>query len=266
MSRYLLQEKRVLKKFYDNKLLVLLDYDGTLVPITKTPEDALLPESAKDLIMKINKIKKIKLGVISGRSLKDIKKKVGINDLIYAGNHGLEWQIFNNTGKLISIQNPRKKLTEIKNNLQIVLNKFKGVLLEDKKYSLAIHYRLVDDKLQASFRRYLRYIILPYIKSDEFLITSGKKVYELKPNPGWNKGEFVEFLTKTYYTKKKYTLIYMGDDKTDEDVFIKFKNAVTIKVGIRETNANYYLKNQQEVIGFLRQILKSAEAVGFEPT
>ena len=71
-------------------LFLFLDYDGTLTPIVSTPDLALCPSEVKATLVKLRDLPKVSLAIISGRSLEDIREKVGIPGIIYVGNHGLE--------------------------------------------------------------------------------------------------------------------------------------------------------------------------------
>lgn len=71
--------------------VLIMDFDGTLTEIAPSPEQALLEKDVQLIIKKISRI--IPTAILTGRNLEDIKQKVGIKDLIYAGDHGLEWEI-----------------------------------------------------------------------------------------------------------------------------------------------------------------------------
>lgn len=260
MSKYLFAEiKKVKKAITNSNLLVLLDYDGTIVPIVKTPKDASLPEKTKELLQKLSKYSRVKLGIISGRSLSDIKKMVGINSLIYAGNHGIEWEIEGRKGKLRKLQFDDANLAKLRKELNVISGKFRGAILEDKKYILSVHYRLVKKEMLESFRKYLKYLLAPYKKNGSLRMTRGKKVYEIKLNLNWNKGDFVKFLKEEYFKKKYQQIVYIGDDTTDEDVFNNFKEAITVKVGKSKTAGNYYVRNTTEVLEFLKFIEQNVQ-------
>ena len=238
-------------------LLILLDYDGTLVPITSRPEKAIISPSAQNLLSKLNQLPGVTIGIISGRSLSDLKKMVGIKGLIYAGNHGIEWEIGGKKGKLKILQGAEGNLSKIRMELNIISRKFKGAILEDKEYILSVHYRLVKQELLEPFRKYLKYLVAPYKNSGALKMTRGKKVYEIKLNLKWDKGDFIEFLLNNNFRQNNLLTVYIGDDVTDEDVFVKHrKKIVTVKVGLSLSKAEYYLSNQQEVIKLLEFILK----------
>jgi len=145
-------------------ILLLLDYDGTLVPIAETPELALLPQHTKHALQMLRHHPKISLGIISGRALSEIREIVGLEGIYYAGNHGLEMIlegthfIHPEVGHFIPLL--RKISDELIRCLNFtsnpyladrwalehgcypkryVLNYFRGAFLEDKGLNLSLH-------------------------------------------------------------------------------------------------------------------------------
>ena len=121
-----------------NKALLLFDFDGTLSQIERNPGDAELDERVKPLLAKLLTIKNIALGVVSGRSLSDIKKRVGLKNIIYAGNHGLEAH-----GNGIRFMHPRSE--SIRRSLEGIIQeagqrtRIKGLWGENKGLTGSIH-------------------------------------------------------------------------------------------------------------------------------
>lgn len=241
------------------KILLLVDYDGTIVPIKPIPQQVKLSESTKILLQKLKVKLHGNLGIISGRSLIEIKKQVGIRGLIYAGNHGMEWTV---KGKRYTVARAKKfiyALPKIKKSLKILEDKFRGVFIEDKHLTLAVHYRLLQKKYVNSFHRYIKYLLEPYLKAYTVSLLNGKMVYELMLPLNWNKGDFIKLCMEKYFHKSQRHLltIYIGDDRTDEEAFLKLKDVITIKVGRGQSSARYFVKNQKEVINFLKLLVYS---------
>ncbi len=235
-------------------IVLMLDFDGTLCPIANTPAKAYLLISTRKLLEKISQ--KIPIAIISGRGLKDLKKKVGVQGLIYSGNHGLEWEI---NGKY-NCMNPSKKslqdLLLVYNFFKKILPHYSGLFIENKKISFSVHYRQMLHKDSKKFKKEKNRII-NLMSKKEIMIIEGKKVIEFKPKINWNKGSFakllINFLEKKY--SKYFLPIFIGDDKTDEDVFKAIKNGITIKVGSGKTSAKYYLRRQDQINDFLKLIV-----------
>ncbi len=241
-------------------ILLLLDYDGTLTPIIETPQKAFLSKVTKELLQKLARSPYCKLGIISGRSLQDLKNIVGIKDIIYVGNHGLE--IESPKIKFKSQVSPRSKLIirKIAVEMKERLSGIKGVLIEDKGLTLSIHRRLVEKKDLSTFNKIISEVTNPYIVRDELKVNTGKKVYEIKPPVKWDKGKVALWLLarqQFVLEEKKVFPIYIGDDVTDDDAFKALKRkGLTVFVGKPENSkADYYLKNTEEVTKFLRLIL-----------
>lgn len=237
-------------------ILIMLDFDGTLSPIALTPSRAILPEGIKSALLKCSKF--FPIVVISGRPLKDIKMKIGLKNLIYAGNHGLEWQIKKKINYWPVPKETIKLLLDIKQKFQKIEQKYSGVLLEDKYFSLAIHYRQLDSIFISNFKRDANKIIGSLNNSSILQVLRGKKVIELRPNLDWNKGKFALFIHQYFQNKLKLKLVpvYMGDDKTDEDVFNLFDKGITARVGQNKTSyAKYYLRDAAQVKLFLNWLL-----------
>ena len=241
-------------------IMLFLDYDGTLVPIVESPDKAVMPEEIKGVLVELSKAPKCKIAIVSGRSLKDIKNIVGLSNILYVGNHGLEAE-----GGGIKFESPvswkyKTILSTIKNNLNKKLSLICGAFVEDKGLSLAVHYRRTDKKFMPLVKAIFREATAKYLAKKEIKIRRGKMVLEVRPPIKWDKGRIILwFLTRARFQAKGRSVmpIYMGDDATDEDAFSALKGrGLTIFVGRpRKSSAEYYLKNTGEVKKFLKMIL-----------
>lgn len=262
--RYLFSNRNRIENLLKGKFVYLfLDYDGTLSRIADMPDRAFIPKKTKELIRELSKFPECRIAVISGRALKDIKKRIGIKNIVYAGNHGLEIEGPKINYSVPLSPNYKKILKKIKSKLGFELEPIKGVFLEDKGFSFSVHYRLVDKKKIPLVKSAFYSITLPYKTRNDIKIGYGKKVLEIKPPLNWNKGKVVLWLlAKKPFTakefKKKVLPIYIGDDITDEDAFkVLKKSSIAIFVGkAKDTKAGFYLKNPAEVAEFLRVILE----------
>jgi len=238
-------------------ILLFLDFDGTLSPIAKKPTEASLPEKTKKTLIELSKSKKCKLVIISGRALKDIKKKVNVRGIIYAGNHGLQIEgpgIKLDKGVSAGYKNILKK---IRNELAKRITRIKGAFMEDKGLSLSLHYRMVREKEISLIKYIFREVTGRYSSKNFFKVENGKKLLEIRPNVNWDKGKAVLWLlSKRQFIFKddKMLPIYIGDDVTDEDAFRVLKNkGISVFVGSpdKKSQAKYYLKSPEEVTCFL---------------
>jgi len=252
--------KNKLKKKF---LFIFLDFDGTLAPITKTPVKADMPEETRKILQGLSKKSSCKIAVISGRSLEDVKNKfTGLSNIIYSGNHGLEIEGPKIKFSPLISSGYKSAIKAIKNTLQNKLLPIKGILLEDKGFSLSLHYRLVDDKQVALAKTIFHETVIKYVGGGRIKVRAGKKVLEVRPASEWDKGKVVLWLLARQKFAKdgsKILPIYIGDDLTDEDAFKALKRiGITVFVGrpVRSSNAKYYLEDTSEVTKLLRHILE----------
>jgi len=249
------------------RILLLTDYDGTLTPIVARPELAYLPEKTRNLLQALAQEGRFTVGVISGRALPDLKDKVNVKGIIYAGNHGLEIE-----GPGINFVNPvAEDLMPLLRIIYYVLTRtlgaIKGVLVEDKGLSLSVHYRQVAEDKAEEVKNSLEEAVSGVQAMGKVKITSGKKVYEVRPSVDWHKGKAIRLLMKRYGKggrRSRLLPIYLGDDLTDEDGFKiieSYGGGISVFVGDEkgETAARYFLKSPIEVALFLGRLLEYAQ-------
>jgi trehalose 6-phosphate phosphatase len=230
-----------------SRVLLLLDYDGTLVPIVKDPAQAVPGAALRPLLRKLGCAKKIILGIITGRSLKDIRSRIGLRGIIYAGNHGLEISAGSRGHMAPGFQRHLKDLQHIASALSEEVKKVPGALLENKRLTLSIHYRRCTMRDARRLKTLVSTIISPW--RDSIRIVRGKKVWDLQPPIDWNKGRAATWILQQFMGPQTPLPIYIGDDRTDEDVFRALgPNAITVRVRKRKDSAAaYYLAGVSEV-------------------
>jgi len=244
-------------------ILLLSDYDGTLTPIVNRPDEAVLPPEVREKLRALAKKPTFSVGVISGRSLLEVKVLVGIKGIYYAGNHGLEIE-----GPGLKLINPVAKATqaEIKDlakQFSAKLGGIEGVIVEDKGLSLSIHYRLVKNSEENVIAEIFHQIASPLLREGKVKVTSGKKVWEVRPPIDWHKGKVVKTIMneiRAFLKCEQLLTIYLGDDTTDEDAFrvIHRPEGWSIFVGEENpsSNADYFLNSTSEVEDFLSKLLE----------
>lgn len=231
-------------------IFLFLDYDGTLTPIVSSPELALCPLEVKLLLEKLRDSPNVFLGIISGRSLEDIREKVGVPGIIYVGNHGLDIQ--NPAGlhqKKLS-RAREKELSKILQTLQETFAEIPGILLEDKGSILAVHYRNVAQKYFRWIHKVLKETLEKW--KGRWKIAHGKMVFEIRPGVDFHKGKAVKEILKG--SSRNLLPVYIGDDQTDEDAFREVKGrGITVFVGPGwlTSGAEHYLQDPTEVHNFL---------------
>ena len=246
------------------RTLLLSDYDGTLTPIVRRPDEAMLSSEVREKLRALANKPSFSVGIISGRPLPEIKAMVGIEGIYYAGNHGLEIEgpdlKFTNPAAEVA-QGQIKDLTKL---LSTKLGKIEGVIIEDKRFTLSIHYRLVNKKEVDAIAQIFCQIISPLLRAKKIKVTSGKKVWEIRPPIDWHKGKAVETIMKTLKAQlecDQLSIVYLGDDTTDEDAFrvIHRPEGWSIFVGPKNksSNADYFLASTSEVMTLLSRLVNS---------
>lgn len=273
-------EKVKTKVDESSSVVLFLDYDGTLTPIAERPELALLPTETRELLREISSLKKYVVCIVSGRSLEDVKRLVGIGGIYYVGNHGLEAEGPRISMVNLQALNTESIIAELHKKLSDELKHIKGVLVEDKTITLAVHYRLVKDEDVAEVRDIFSRIVQPYVLESGVKTAENKKTLEILPDVGWDKGRMVvNILNLLGYnaplqgkiewspihgmipcqalTRPNVLQMYIGDDRTDEDAFNALGEcgvSVLVSEEAIESHAGYYVKNVGEVVRVLKML------------
>ncbi len=239
-------------------ILLMLDFDGTISPIAPTPEEAVILPEAKRALLELRDNPHFTVCIISGRSLDDLKRKVGMKGIIYVGNHGLETEGLHLTVPGLDVGSTREKMNEIFNELKEELSEVAGMVIEDKGLSVSVHYRKVDPELVAQIQDATRRVAG---SKKGVVLNPGKMVLEIRPDILWDKGRMARWLMHEVSKREegRTTLpIFIGDDLTDEDAFHELeRDGMTILVSDddqRRTIAQYTLDSPHEVALFLETL------------
>mgnify|MGYP006288635199 CR=1 FL=1 len=236
---------------------VFLDYDGTLTPIVSRPDLAIMSDAMRDVIGEL--AQHCTVAIISGRDRANVEQLVDLEKVIYAGSHGFD--IAGPDGLRLEHEGGRQCLPALDDAEQVLkksVGGIDGILVERKRYAIAIHYRNVDPQRVNEIERAVNDVA----ESHESLRQStGKKIFELHPNIDWNKGRAVLWLLDTLDLDRPDVLpFYIGDDLTDEDAFRAFEErGIGMAIGVGElpeqTAARYRLRNVDDVRAFLNELL-----------
>ncbi len=247
-------------------LLICLDYDGTLSPIAPTPRQAVLPTKTKQVLQSLVASHGISVAVISGRAMSDVTSLVGLKGIIYSGNHGFEAEGGGIKFKLHIPPAYDKAIMCLEKTLKDSYKTTKGVIVENKKPFLAVHYRLANKRDIPNIRKIFWGTVKKTSAKRLLRTKTGKMILEIQPSINWNKGKIVLWLLtkkRSMVGGKKILPIYVGDDITDEDAFHALRNrGITVFVGHSRTScAQYSLSDTNKVHAFLKRIvsLKSSE-------
>jgi trehalose 6-phosphate phosphatase len=244
--------------FPRNKTPVLfLDFDGTLSEIVSQPEDAAISNEMKRVLKRC--ASEFITAIISGRDMDDVKARVNINEVIYAGSHGFR---ISGPNDLFMEQKRAEKLLPRLDELEEKLKKRfsngpPGVRVERKRYAIAVHYRNADEGRLEEIQKITKESAREF---PGFKTGTGKKIIEIRPDIDWHKGKAIKWILESLnlWDNNEIFPIYIGDDITDEDGFrMVYNNGLGILVGShgQPTAAKYKLKNVDEVRLLLQKLM-----------
>jgi trehalose-phosphatase len=248
------------------KVFFFFDYDGTLTPIVSRPERAMLKPAMKSILLQLSRFQRVRVAVISGRSLLDLQRMAGsIPGITYVGNHGLEMKGEGFIWSHPSVKQASRIMTDLWAELRQNLRSVQGMLLENKTLGISLHYRLVPEKKIADLYRNFQKIVAPWVRLGTIKVHEGKKVWEIRLRQHlWDKGKAVRWLLKKYRSEGRFLPVFLGDDRTDEDAFKALQHGgITVKVSENPraiSAAKYYIHSPAEVLDFLEQVIKLRRA------
>lgn len=229
-------------------LVLGLDFDGTLTPIQADPDRPAITTGNRRALRELTGTSGTLVAVVSGRALDDLRPRVGLGDVVYVGNHGFEVDAGDGEFVHRTAAVTRDALEEVRGPLLDRLRAIPGCELEDKTYTLTVHYRNTPSHLVPAV----------YDTVDAVLVSTGadverrtgKAILELAPPVEWNKGVAVRWLRDL--APHDSSVLYVGDDTTDEDVFRTLGDRdVGVHVGTDETAAGFRIPSQPDVEAFL---------------
>jgi trehalose 6-phosphate phosphatase len=232
---------------------IFLDYDGTLTPIVSHPEKAFLSDSMQQTLQAL--VMQAPVAILSGRDFDDVRQRVNIGAIVYAGSHGFDIAGPRGLRKEMAAEF-LPELDMVEKELGKQLAEIDGAHVERKRFSIAAHYRNVNESDVPKVERVVSEVAA---RHRELRKMDGKKVYELLPDIDWDKGKAVLWLLETLGLEHaKIRPIYIGDDRTDEDAFRALGQrgvGILVSEQPRPTAASYSLKNPTDVERFLRDLV-----------
>jgi len=238
----------------NRRVALFLDYDGTLTPIVRRPEMAILSGEMRETVRRA--AEKFFVAVVSGRDLEDVRNLVGIPSLCYAGSHGFD--ISGPKGKHLEYQKGgdiQPELKKAEKEIETRVKTVRGAHVESKKFSFAVHFREVSPEEEPKIENIIDEILSNF---HDLRKSHGKKVFEIQPDLDWNKGKALLWLLEAFHLDIPDVLpIYIGDDVTDEDAFHVLEDkGIGIVVGEnnRISAAQYRLNDPMEVCRFLLEL------------
>ncbi|MBN1662810.1 MAG: trehalose-phosphatase [Deltaproteobacteria bacterium] len=242
-----------LRRFINSSTLCAFDLDGTLAPIVPEPDGVLVPEDIRTGLIRLNGI--VPVAVITGRARSDAQKHLGFPPRFIIGNHGAEG--------LPGLEQQEKPFydqclawqRQLENLLPDAA--YRGILIENKGASLALHYRKAADR-GGAIRKIME--IIDKLEPSPRRI-SGKYVENILPRGALNKGDAV---LRLMHHAGCLRAIFVGDDVTDEDVFRLADGRIFgIHVGCEGISAaGHCLSDQRELAALLHEMIRLIASSG----
>jgi len=242
-------------------IFTFLDFDGTLVEIAPTPADVSLSEPRKRWLNQLTSLPQCSVGVVSGRTIDELKRFIGLEQIFYVGCHGLEWVAPDGTRSMASTNRVLvDALRSLHEAMRRDLARFDGVVVEDKGIALALHYRRAQPRVALAARKeFVRAVHWYQQQGVKLELLAGKEVLEAKP-AGTTKGDAIMQILGRYAPAA--LPIYVGDDITDESAFFSIGEkglAILVAESPRATAAARFLKDPSAVYDFLRGLIRARE-------
>lgn len=248
-------------------LLLLLDVDGTLSPIAERPEYATVPPATQRLLTELTGLPETHVAIVSGRSARDARRLVGVKDVWVIGNHGIE--VARPNAPPVArrdVAQYAEQIAEAVERCNVIAASMPGVLVEDKRWTASVHYRLADPRVVPALSAHVADI------ADQLglRVTLGKAVLELRPPVDVNKGTAALALAQSLGALEKGgSLFCAGDDRTDEDAFRALRaaqpTAVTVYVGeddeAERSSAEFHVTDPSDVRALLESIVARRRAL-----
>ena len=234
----------------DDNLALFLDVDGTLIELAETPRDVVVPPSLKTLLNELSVRLDGALALVSGRSVADLDVLFAPFQFTASGIHGCERR--DTTGCMERPRIDTAQLGAVHAELVEWIKAYPALLVEDKAYALAVHYRRAPE-LESMVRAHL--VPLLNRAGGGFELHRGKFVFEIRPAGFSKRGAVQAFMRAPPFAGR--LPVFVGDDVTDEDGFamVNALDGISIRVGDDSpTQAKHRLTNVEEVIQWLQSL------------
>jgi len=239
-----------------SRRLLLLDYDGTLVPFVQRPHQAAPSQEVLSLLRRLAEDPSNTVVLISGRDKDTVNRWFGPLPLHLAAEHGVWIREHNSDWKLLKQQTSNWK-SSIRPLLEQYADRLPGASVEEKEFSLVWHYRAADPEQSRAVIGKLKDNLTAFTANIDLQIHQGNKIIEVR-NAGFGKGDAaLHWLTAGDFD----FILAVGDDYTDEDLFrVLPPAAYSIRVGITSTHARFNVRDHRDVIRLLESLPETVKA------
>lgn len=244
-------------------ILLVLDFDGTVAPLVDEPRCAAMLPQIRASLLELESRAAVVICVLSGRSLDDLRARVGLSNVICIGNHGLEGE---GPGLRFMHRRARQLSTHVHQaaeELRRLLADVRGAFVEDKGLTACVHFRRVrpDDVFEVAEQT------TNVVRAHQGALWArpGRKNIDLLPLTGWSKGAAVRWLRRRL--GPDYLPVCIGDDITDEDAFRVLADGITVRVDpTQATAARYHVRDPEDLAWFLDWLVnRTSTTVGRAP-
>ncbi|KAI3996399.1 hypothetical protein MKX01_026867 [Papaver californicum] len=258
--------EQIIEASQGKKIVMFLDYDGTLSPIVEDPDRAYMSKQMRAAVRDVARY--FPTAIVSGRCRDKVYSFVKLAGLYYAGSHGMDIRgptkgaKYKKRDQGVLFQPASEFLPMIDEVYKTLIEKTKsidGAKVENNKFCVSVHYRCVDEKKWSLIAETVRSILKEYPK---LRLTQGRKVLEIRPTIKWDKGKALEFLLESlgFGNTNDVFPLYIGDDRTDEDAFKVLRDrgqgfGILVSKCPKDTNASYSLQEPAEVMDFLHRLV-----------
>ena len=244
-------------------LLVGTDFDGTLAPITDRPDEAAIRPESREALRALRENDRVEVVVVSGRALDDVRERVGVEGIDYAGNHGLEYRHGGETSVHPAARERVETVQAVREALEAELGGVEGAHVEDKRVTLTVHHRHAAPEDVERVRATTESVV-ERLGEGELETTDGKAILEVRPAVEWDKGEALSWFADQH--EEDVVPLFVGDDVSDEAGFrAAHPRGAGIRVGgeiDRETRAAAAVETPAEVTEILGRLGEAALARG----
>ena len=243
------------------RLVLLLDFDGTLAPIVENPAAVRLSPSLRRTLRRL--VRAVPVVIISGRGIPDLRRRVRVPGIRFVGHHGL---VYHAPGHRLRWLGHRAPVTQVRQWARVLTSVAlgtRGALVEFKRWTVAVHDRSVLPATRGSLRRRMLRALKPWRRRRMLMLIRGKRVLEARPFGSWNKGTAVSFILREPWARGR-TPVYFGDDATDEPAFRAIRGrGIGVRVGHRRRHGpeTMSLRNTAAVASLLEWLARRSAPV-----
>src|SRR5687768_16501190 len=237
-----------------DRLAVFTDFDGTLAPIRQRASHAHLSGRVRRALERLTADGHL-VAVISGRPLDDLQQRVGIDGVWYAGSHGYYLRAPDGGELCLLRHHERRLIVRVAHRLTMALGHLRGILVEPKPAAIAVHFRAATPTLR---RRVSEVVSLLAGMNPRLRVFPGHMVWEILPVGAVDKYVAARFILRAAHQRDPRSTpwpIYLGDDVSDERVFVHWEGiSVAVTRRRKKTAARYFVRSPKEVADCLERL------------